>query len=436
MKTRREALKFIGGATLGGLLAGCAPTATPTPAPPPTPAVVEKIVEKPVEKGVVAKALLPAASKRVVILGGGISGAMCARTLRKLVPESEVVVVEKNPTWVSGPSHVDYLVGIEDLAKVTVGFDGLRRDGVKVLRATVAEVRPAENRVITSAGFVDYNILVVATGIVPVDEEIKGLAENTHLNYHAWEWERAVQFRKAIEEFKGGVFVVSVPPAPYKCPPGPYEVACVVQEYWKKKGVDAEIIIVDANDKPQPGPLAERWKEVLAARGITHKPSFKVVEFDPQNKQVISDKDEKQSFDLVSIIPPQKAALFVRESGLGDPFIEVDPATFQSKQHENIFAFGDGAKVPFTKSAFTAFLQGQFAAYSIARALGVDKGDPGTVFNQCWPYVSAEEALLVAAAWDKAGQPIADKTTTEGVSTDHVKQRKSWEYGILSSAYG
>jgi NADPH-dependent 2,4-dienoyl-CoA reductase/sulfur reductase-like enzyme len=434
MRTRREFLKILGGTTLGGVLASCAPAPTPAPptptaAPPPTPAEVDR--------GVAAKALLPKPTgKRVVIIGGGIGGAMAARTLRKLAPDIEVVIIEKNSMYVSGPFHVEYPFGIGDPARFIYSFDGLRNAGVKVIRATAVEARPAEQRVITSAGYVDYSALLVATGIAMAEEQIKGLAENAHLNPHAWDWERAIHMRQAVEEFKGGVFVVSVPPAPYKCPPGPYEVACLAREYWSKKGVQAEIIVVDANDKPQPGPLADKWQTVLAERKITYKPGFKVVEFDPANKTLISDKGEKQTYDLVSIIPPQKAPDFIRNSGLGEAYIAVNPVTFASET-PHVFAVGDSATgIPYTKSAFTAFLQGRNAAYHIAKALGVDVGEPETIFNQCWPYVSSGEAMLVEVHWDKEGKPIADQARTETPTANNVTLRKAWESAVLSQAYG
>lgn len=435
MKTRREALKMLGGITLGGIMVGC--TAAPTPTPVATERAAEKPVGAVVEKGVVAKPLLPAPSKRVVILGAGVGGAMSARTIRKLAPDIEVVLVERHPTYISGPSHTDYPLGIEDLSKITFGFDGLRRQGVTVIRATAMEIRPNENKVITSSGFIEYNSLLVAVGVMPIDSEIRGLAENSYHNHHTWEWERAILMRQALEEFKGGVFVISVPPAPYKCPPGPYETACLVREFWQKKGVQAEIVIVDANEQPQPPPLAERWKEVLAAQNIVYKPSFKVVEIDVEGKKVISDKGETQTYDLASIIPPQKAPPFIKDSGLDYPFIEVDPTTFQSKTYENIYALGDVAKLPYTKSAFTALLQAQNASFYIVRALGVDRGEPATtIFNQCWPYVSSQEAMLVEAAWAKDGKLIPERSKTEGPNAGHVQQRKEWEYGMLEAAYG
>lgn len=450
MKTRREFLKLTGGTALGGLLASGAPTPAAPPAPtatptkvPPTPtsaltaASAQPVTPTAVERGVLAKTLLPKPTdKRVVIIGGGVGGAMCARTLRKLVPDVEVVIVEKNPTYISGPYHVEYPVAFGDLAKATFSFDGLRRDGIKVLRAAAAEIRPGDHRVITSGGYIEYMTLVVATGIAMAESEIKGLEANAHLNPHAWDWERTVHLRQALQDFKGGVFVISVPPAPYKCPPGPYELACLAQEFWTNKGVKAEIAIVDANDRPQPVPLAEHWKKVLAERKITYKASFKVVEFDPQNQQVISDKGETQSHDLVSIIPPQKAPAFIQDSGLDYPFIDVDPTTFQSKKYPDIYALGDVTRVPYTKSAFTAFLQGGNAAYYIAKALGTDQGTPDPIFNQCWPYVSTQEAMLIEVAWDEEGKSIAERTKGEAPKADYAKQRKEWELGILRQAYG
>jgi len=417
--TRREALKVLGGATVAAATGGIAHQLLGWAA-----------AQEP------ARALLPRPSRRVVIVGGGISGAMCARTLRKLAPEVEVVVLERNPTYVSGPSHVDYVVGLEDARKVTVTFDALVRDGVKVLRAPATGLRLGDSRVLTPQGFVEYNVLVVATGLLPAENEVRNLLENRRLSPHAWTWAGTVELRRAVEAFRGGTFVITVPPPPYKCPPGPYEVACLVDEFWKKKGVRAEVVVLDANDRPQPPLLADLWRRVLADRGIVYKPSFKVVELDPGTRTLISDRGERQRFDLASVIPPQRAPLFIDEAGLGAPFVPVDPATFRVRGQENVYAFGDVAASPYTKSAFTAFLQGRNAAYHIARALGRDRGDPDPVFNQCWPYVSSREALLVEVAWDKDGRAIPGRNRTAPASPKHVEDRKRWEYGILRAAYG
>ncbi len=417
--TRRQVLKVLGGATVAaaaggfsGQLLGWATAQEPS------------------------RPLLPRPGRRVVIVGAGISGAMCARTLRKLAPDVEVVVVERNPTYVSGPSHVDYVVGLEDAKKVTVTFDALVRDGVKLIRTAATGVRPQDNRLLTPQGFVEYSVLVLATGLVPAEHEVRNLLENRRLSPHAWTWAGTVELRRAVEAFTGGTFVITVPPPPYKCPPGPYEVACLVHEYWRAKGIRAEVVVLDSNDRPQPPLLADLWRRVLSEKGITYRPSFKVVELDPSSRVLVSDRGERQRFDLASVIPPQRAPLFIEEAGLGAPFVPVDPATWRSRSHENVYAMGDVAASPYTKSAFTAFLQGRNAAYHIARALGRDRGEPDPVFNQCWPYVSSKEALLVEVAWDKDGRAIPARNRVAPPSAKHVQDRKQWEYGILRAAYG
>ena len=420
--TRRRALQVIGGAAVGGIwAAGLGPYR----------GLMRSLVSS-----AAPGPLLPSSNRRVVIVGGGISGAMCARTLRRLAPETEVVVIERNPTYVSGPSHVDYVVGLEDRAKMTVGFDGLTKAGVKIIHASVTGIRPAENRVLTPEGFLDYSILVVATGMVPANNEIAGLLENAQQNQHAWTWPGTLDLARAVQGFGGGAFVLSVPPPPYKCPPGPYEVACLIDEYWKKKGVKAEVVVVDANDRPQPPTMADLWRAALTERRITYKPSFKVVEFDPSRKTVASDKGERQRYDLASVIPPAKAPIFIEESGLDYPFIDVDPTTFKTRRHANIFATGDVTRTPYPKTAFVGFLEGRNAAYYIARTLGSDRGEPDPLFNQCWPFVSSKEALFVEVAWTKEGRPIPERSKVLGAQPEHVGRRKSWEYGILAAAYG
>ncbi len=417
--TRRQALKVAGGTALalaaggaGGRLLGWAAAQEP------------------------ARPLLPRPSRRLVIVGGGVGGAMAARTLRKIAPDVEVVLIERNPTYVSGPSHVDYVVGLEDERKVTVTYDGLIRDGVKVIRAPATGIRPGDRRVLTARGFVEYNALLLATGLVPSAHEIRGLLENQQMAPHAWTWGGTRELRRAVEGFRGGTFVISVPSPPYKCPPGPYEIACLLEEYWRKKGVRAEVVVVDASDRPQPPLLADLWRRVMSERGIVYKPSFKVVELDPSTRTLLSDRGERQRFDLASVIPPQRGPLFIEEAGLGGPFVPVDPSTFRSRTDEAVYAVGDVAAVPYTKSAFTAFLQGRNAAYSIARALGRDPGEPDPVFNQCWPFVSSREAMLVEVAWTREGRPLPERNRTGAPSPEHLRARKAWEYGVLRAAYG
>jgi NADPH-dependent 2,4-dienoyl-CoA reductase/sulfur reductase-like enzyme len=381
--------------------------------------------------------LPPPTGKRVVILGGGYSGLYCATTLRDMAPEVEIVVVEKYPFFISGPSHVDFVAGLKRLDEVMRSYDPIAGRNIRIVRSEVMGVLPEEKRVLTAAGGLDYTLLLIATGIRIADEDVLNLIEQPASNSHAWEIGETVEMQKRVEAFTGGRFVVTVPTAPFKCPPGPYEVACLLREYFNNKKVKAEITVVDANDKPQPGPLAQKWTGVLEAREIKYMPNSKVVEIDAGARQLVTDKGEKVGYDLVSIIPPNKAATFIRDAGLGDPFVDVDPATFRSKKYDHIFATGDCAKVPYTKSAFTASLQGKSVAHHLAMALGplgIDVKEPDPIYNVCYPYVSSEESMMVRADWDRDGKML--KADADDPKKEYVSSRAAWERGLISGLFG
>ena len=377
---------------------------------------------------------IPSSGKtRIVILGGGFSGLYCARTLSDFAPDAEIVVVEKNPFFVSGPSHIDYVAGLKHLDDISRSYDPISARGIRIVRSEVIHVVGEKNYVITAGGNIEYNYLLISTGIRIADEDVLNLIEQPASNSHAWELGESVQMRRRIESFKGGKFVITVPSSPFKCPPGPYEVACLLREIFDRKKIKADITIVDANDKPQPGPLAQKWTGVLNAKKINYMPNSKVVEIDPSGRQVITDKGEKVGYDFVSIIPPNKAATFIRDSGLGETFVDVDPATFKSKKHDNIYAVGDCAKVPYTKSAFTSALQGKSVAHHIALAMGKDVKAPDPIYNICYPYVSSSEALMVSVNWDKDGKMI--KAEADDAKKDYASSRAVWENGLIQGLF-
>lgn len=387
------------------------------------------------EKSGFHREILPApGGKRVVIIGGGFSGVSFANTLRELAPESEIVILEKNPFFVSGPSHIDYSVGMKKLEDAARSYYHLREKGIKVIKTDVAAILPGENKVMTSKGNLTYDYLLMATGIRLADEEILQLSENPAYNAHAWELEGTIELRKRVENFKGGNVIVSVPSAPFKCPPGPYEMACLLNEFFKKKDINADVLVVDSNDKPQPPPLAQKWLTVFEKKGIKYIPNNKVVEIDGANKQLITDKGDKIKYDLVTLIPPNKASTIIKEAGLGDPFVDVDPTTFKSKKFENVFATGDCAKVPYTKSAYTSMYQGKNAAYYTAISMGYSVKEPAPIHNICYPYTSSIDSMLIRVDWEKDGKVA--KTTADDPKSDYRDSRAVWESTLLKSLFG
>src|SRR5947208_12624928 len=122
-----------------------------------------------------------------------------------------------------------------------------------------------------------------------------------------------------------------------------------------RRSSDLRVLLVDANGAPQPPGVAQGFRDAISitrADQIEYVTNQKITAIDVGAKTVTTDKGQSYRYDLLSIIPPNKAALFIKEAGLGDAFVEVDPGTFKSTKVENVYAVGDAARTPFTKSAY------------------------------------------------------------------------------------
>src|SRR5919109_185281 len=74
---------------------------------------------------------------RVVVVGGGFGGATAAKYIRLWDPSIDVVLVEREASFVSCPISNLVLAGYTKLVDISRGYDGLRRHGVQVVRDEV-----------------------------------------------------------------------------------------------------------------------------------------------------------------------------------------------------------------------------------------------------------------------------------------------------------
>ncbi len=391
------------------------------------------------------RSALPAPSgHRVVIIGGGFGGNFTAVTLRKLAPAAEIVVIERHPFFISGPASMEYVFGLTSLDEISRGYRPLMAQGIKVLKAEVEGVDPAANQLFTSAGKVDYTQLVITSGTRLAYEDIAGLADHPEENAHPYDKSTIVDMRRRLDGYRGGTILLSVPPTPFKCPPGPYEIALLMAERIKKSNLNGKVLLVDANGAPQPPGVAQGFRDAISitwADQIEYVTNQKVTAVDAGGKTVTTDKGQSYKYDLLSVIPPNKAATFIKEAGLGDPFVEVDPGTFRSTKVENVWAVGDAAKTPFTKSAYVASISGKIAAHTVAAALGVTPPAAPDLHNICYPYVASDQTLMVRADWTITREDGKPKVTAKGAADNKpnatgVQLRKAWERGLWREMFG
>src|SRR6266446_2955280 len=220
--TRREFLRTSSWAGLGLLGAGCA-------------SKVSDFAQK--------------IGRRVVVIGGGWGGASAAKYVRLADPSIEVVLLEPNREFVSCPFSNLVLSGVRTIESLTFNYDRLRAQGVRVLHETATMIEPDARRVRVGNDALPYDRLIVSPGVEFQWDQVEGLAAAQDRVLHAWKaGPQTVELARQLQAMPdGGVFVLTIPPAAYRCPPGPYERTCQVAWYLKNNKPKSKLIVLDAN---------------------------------------------------------------------------------------------------------------------------------------------------------------------------------------------
>ncbi|MDK9724592.1 MAG: FAD-dependent oxidoreductase [Sterolibacteriaceae bacterium MAG5] len=329
-------------------------------------------------------ALLPASGgRRVVIVGGGWAGLSAARRLRDLAPELDVVLLERNTVFRSAPLGNKWLAGRVDERLLTHDYAvAAKAYGYSFLRAEVTAIDREKRRVVTSLGTLDYDWLVLAVGVrddyapwFGDDSEAAGVARRRYPAAFV-AGDEILTLKAKVESFAGGDFLMTIPPQPYRCPPAPYERACMIANRFRERGIKARIIVVDAG----PGVLgfhrifAEHYKD-----WITYLPQSRLTQVDLRGRRVATDFEDI-AFDDAILMPPQQAGDLIWQAGLigvdgtGKPtgWADQHPVHLHARGDERVFLVGDlmGQVSPlfghYTKTGQAATRLGRIAAEEIA----------------------------------------------------------------------
>lgn len=367
---------------------------------------------------------------RVVVVGGGFAGATAAKYIRKWGPNIDVTLVERNPEFISCPMSNLVLGGSRSMADITVGYGGLSKYGVKVLRGEVVAVDP-EKRIVklASGDSLSYDRLVLAPGIDFMYDQIPGLnnAAAQEKIPHAWKaGAQTVALRKQLEAMAdGGIFAMHIPKSPYRCPPGPYERACQVANYFKSHKPRSKVLILDANDDIQSkkGLFTKAWNERYKGF-IEYRPNSGLLDV---NVAAMSLKLEVEDIkaDVLNVIPAQKAGKIATDLKLNNAnnrFCNVDFLTYESTAAKNIHIIGDSIQAApgMPKSGSMANQQAKVcAAAVVALITGQPVNDQPMVLNTCYSFVDAKEVVHVTSVhrYDAAKKTMVTVEGSGGLST-------------------
>jgi sulfide dehydrogenase [flavocytochrome c] flavoprotein chain len=348
-----------------------------------------------------------ASKARVVVVGGGYGGATAAKYIRMYDPGIEVILVEPNETFVSCPISNLVIGGFKTIADVTTPYTGLTNNhGVRLVRDMATAIDTEKKQVRLAKGdAISYDRVVVAPGIDFMYEAIPGLnnAAAQAQILHAWKaGPQTVALRKQLEAMPdGGVYVLSMPEAPYRCPPGPYERVCQVAAYFKVAKPKSKVLLLDANgDVTSKGPLFKKAWNDLYKGIIEYRPNSKAVDVDVKGGAIKLEFEDVKGA-VLNVLPPMKAG------NIAAPFItankrwcEIDWLTYESKVAPGVHLLGDALQIApaMPKSGHMANGHGKACAAAIVALLnGQPPSAAPTLSNTCYSFVSDKLVVHVAS---------------------------------------
>jgi NADPH-dependent 2,4-dienoyl-CoA reductase/sulfur reductase-like enzyme len=415
--TRREFLRTSAGAGLGLLAAGCA--------------------------GAIKGDFAPKAGRRVVVIGGGWGGATAAKYVRLADPSIEVVLLEPNREFVSCPFSNLVLSEVRSIDSLTFGYGGLRRHGVRIYHESAAAIEPDTGRVRVGDGYLQYDRLIVAPGVEFQWGEVDGLAAAGEHVLHAWKAgpQTVALARRLASMEDGGVFVLTVPPVAYRCPPGPYERACQVAWYLKTRKPRSKLIVLDANQNvvSKAALFRAAWKDYP---NLEYRPSSKVVKVDPSTREVTTDFGDRVTYDVVNLIPPQRAGTIAVQAdlvGSDKRWCEVNQLTYESVKHTNVHVIGDSTiGLPVPKSGNIANAMGKICAVAVVHLLNGKEPPAMAPGNTCYSWVNDREAIAVVNAYKVEGGKIVqiEQKLTPGQSAQWAHNAVGWADSIWQDILG
>jgi sulfide dehydrogenase [flavocytochrome c] flavoprotein chain len=360
---------------------------------------------------------------RVLVVGAGFGGATAAKYLKAWGGAGiEVMLVDRNREFVSCPMSNLVLGGSRTIESVTSNYQGLRDMGVVVLNDEVTDIN-ASNRKVTFNKVADqtFDRIIVSPGVEFMHNEIQGLtAEAQKTVLHAWKaGAETVSLRQQLEAMPdGGVFVMTIPKAPYRCPPGPYERACQIASYFSKAKPKSKVIVLDAN----PEIMSKKGLFTAVFNGqykgmIDYRPNMNVTELDAKSNTAITELGDKVKADVLNIIPAQRAGEIARKAGLvnaNNRWCQVDWVTMESTAAPGIHVLGDStmsaALMP--KSGHMANQHGKAAAAAIVEIFNGRAPQAQMMANTCYSFVDDANVVHVASVH----KYVPEKKTMEVVA--------------------
>lgn len=391
---------------------------------------------------------------RVVIIGGGPGGATVAHHLKKGSPKLDVTLVELNKQFTTCFFSNLYLGGFRTYDSLVHRYDDLAKLGIKLVHDLATDVDTAKKMVKLKGGrTLGYDNLVLSPGIDFKWESVPGYsAEVAQKMPHAYKPGAQTQLLKRQLEAMadGGVVVMVNPPAPYRCPPGPYERMCMIAHYIKTKKPKSKLVVLDPKKELiSKGPVFKEafegiYKGVIELNLSNEIDSHAIAKLDPKTMMVETKAGKKVKAAVANIIPAQKAGEIAAKAGIteGD-WCPVNGEDFSAKKAKDVYVLGDASiAADMPKSAFSANSQAKVVANAIEAALAGKQKFPPRYRNVCWSMVAPNNSVKVGANYTPKEGKLAPSDgfvskpgEDAGLRKQTFEESLGWYSGIVSDIF-
>lgn len=347
--------------------------------------------------------------QRVVVVGGGFAGATAAKYLKMWSPDLDVVMIEQSSRFVSCPQSNMVLSGSRTLQQLTHDYQSLSsQHKVRTIQARVTSIDTEKHFVKLDDGAeIGYDRVIVSPGVDFIYDALPMLTADVVNNKIPHAWKAGPQTQLLFNQLKampqGGKVVMTVPNAPFRCPPGPYERACQIALFLKNNNPKGKLIILDANGDivSKKALFTHAWEHHYAGL-IDYYPSNGVESIDVATLTVESLFDSFKA-DVLNVIPPQKAGKVAELAGtinVDRRWCAVDFRTYESTAVSGVHVIGDAVASNMPKSGHIANSQAKVCAAAVIALLKQQPVEAEPKFsNTCYSFVDAEQAGYVAAVF-------------------------------------
>lgn len=396
------------------------------------------------------------AAPRIVVVGGGYGGATVAKQLAVLSGGGiHVTLIEAEEDFVSCPLSNLVLEGSQSLATLTVPYTALQsRHGVRVMRDSVRGIDPLKKTVTLAGGSsLAYDKLVLSPGVDMMWDSIEGLQPARAQGQVLQAWKAGAEtlaLRRQLQAMPdGGVFAIAIPEAPYRCPPAPYERACLVASYFKQAKPRSKVLVIDANeDLTSKGALFRKvWADEYKGL-VEYVPQTKTVAVDAATRTLKFEIQEDIRADVLNVLPPMRAGSIAVQVGLANSngrWVNVNFLDFESTAAKDVHVIGDSIQIApaMPKSGAMAFSQGRvLAAALVAELSGGPVDAKPKLESTCYSFVDAKRAMHISSEHEYV---VAEKTylpvhgvggSSEAPSETEGQEAWRWAKRIWAEALG